>query len=194
MEVELWRDRFAAAARAAADRAARASLAGLPRRVACGFTNNVDRIVALDGEVLAALARREGVDGGGPLVTRIATPADCVAGLLQHIVAGAGSELPVANAAAASWIAASFAGRAEAAGTGARAANTLARLGFHALLHVTSLSPAQAASLDDSGRLLIATVDGLRSPRDAARPADPTMEHVVFEYPAGLTVELPART
>ncbi|HEU0115825.1 MAG TPA: ADP-dependent glucokinase/phosphofructokinase, partial [Thermomicrobiales bacterium] len=195
MEADIWRERHAAALRAAEARlAARAAAPGPPRRIACGFTNNVDRIVALDGDVLAALANDVGADVSGPVVTRIATPADCVAGLLQHVAAGAGSELPVDEAGTARWIAASFAGRTEAAGTGARAANTLARLGFHALLHVTSLSCEQASLLDASGRLLIPTADGLRRPEEAARPEDPTMEHVVFEYPAGLTVALPERT
>ncbi|HEU5434160.1 MAG TPA: ADP-dependent glucokinase/phosphofructokinase, partial [Thermomicrobiales bacterium] len=166
MDAGFWRERYAATFRAAEAQPA-------PRRIACGFTNNVDRIVALDGDVLAALARRAGVDGGGPLVTRIETPADCAAGLLQHVAAGAGSELPIADAGTARWIAASFAGRAEAAGTGARAANTLVRLGFEALLHVTSLSAEQAALLDASGRLLIPTADGLRCPQEAVRAGDP---------------------
>jgi ADP-dependent phosphofructokinase/glucokinase len=188
---EFWREEYAAALRSAE---AATAAPGRSRRVACGFTNNVDRIVPLDGDALAALAREVGADVDSPPVLRIATPTDCATALLQHVAAGAGSELPVANAEIARWIAASFAGRAEVAGTGARAAETLARLGFEALLHVTGLSPEQASLLDASGRLLIPTEAGLRRPLEAVRAGDPTMEHVVFEYPAGLTVALPERT
>lgn len=163
-------------------------------RIACGFTNNVDVIIALDGERCAALAADVGASLAETPVAVAATPAALLQGLRWFLERGQGGEIPLADAAMADWVGAHFSGRLGLGGTGAQAAQTLARLGRDTLLHVTSLSPAQAALLDDSGRILIPTPAGLRTPAAAARPADPTLTHFIFEYPAGLALPFPDRT
>lgn len=184
-ETTFWRGRYAEAFARALRGAAQ------PGRIACGFTNNVDRVADVDGAHLSRLLAQAGValpHGRGPLLVR--TPAELLAGMAAFVRDGRGGELTVLDAGLYRWMEAHFAfrGAPQLGGTAAQSAHTLARLGFDTLLHVTSLSPQQAALLDNTGRTLIATGDGLQRPADAARPADPTMVHVIFEYAAGTEI------
>ena len=185
-----WRLRASAALARAEDRAGRGDA-----RVACGFTINVDLVITLDGAELAALAAEFGGDRGElPPACEAATPAELLRGLRWFLERGAGGEIVLADEGMAAWVASHFAGRRQLGGTGAQAAQTLARLGFDALLHVTGLSPAQAELIDGSGRLVVATPHGLRPPAAAVRPEDPTPVHFIFEYAAGSTVPFADRT
>ena len=190
---DFWRKQYAAALATAGERARDALFGPNPWRLALGFTNSVDRIVTLDGAHLAALAADlAGPDPLAPLPNpdHAATPGDFVRSLLYYIRTGRGSEVWLDSPDLGAWIAATFQGRAQVGGTGVRAANTLARLGFPSLLHVTSLGPEQASLIDDSGRILIPTANGLVTPGNAIRPDDPIREHFIFEFQAGLTVPL----
>lgn len=189
-----WRNYYNGTLDAADARARPESRTGPGRRIGCGFSNNVDIVVRLDGVVLAELARREGVGHDAGPVDRIETPADCLAGLIWFIRRGEGGDLPVTNQAVHRWIVDQFPGTVQLGGTGAQAANTLARLGFDSLLHVTGLSGTQARLLEGSGRLVVPTADGLRPPTAAIRPNDPTMYHIIFEYRNGLTIPLDQET
>lgn len=149
-----WEDRFAAALNDAEARARMIATAGIPERVACGFSSNVDRVVTLDGDLLSRLIEKEPVDHDRR-VTWIETRADCLTALIQHIRTGQGGELPVTNGDVASWIADRFPGQIAVGGTGAHAANTLARLGCPALLHLTAASAGCVRLLDASNLLVI---------------------------------------
>lgn len=184
--IDFWRARY----RQAFEHSAHA--AALPGRVACGFTNNVDRIADVDGPQFSRLLAQAGVplpDGSGPTLVR--TPAELLTAMAALIRHGHGGELTVLDGGLYRWVEEHFAfrGAPQLGGTAAQAAQTLALLGFDTLLHVTSLSPAQAALLDGSGRLRVAAAGGTLPPGDAARPDDPTMVHVIFEYAAGTHVE-----
>lgn len=185
-QITFWRARY----REACERALHA--AAQHCRVACGFTNNVDRIADVDGAQFSRLLAQQGVAlpaGRGPTLVR--TPAELLAAMAALIRSGHGGELTVLDGDLYRWVEAHFAfrGAAQLGGTAAQAAQTLALLGFDTLLHVTSLSPEQAALLDGSGRLQIASASGLLPPCAAARPDDPTMVHVIFEYAAGTRIE-----
>lgn len=184
--INFWRARY----RQAFERAAHAT--ALPGRVACGFTNNVDHIADVDGPQFSRLLEQQGVplpNDRGPTLVR--TPDELLAAMAALIRQGHGGELTVLDSELYRWVEEHFAfrGAPQLGGTAAQAAQTLSLLGFATLLHVTSLSPAQAALLDGSGRLRVATADGLLPPGAAARPNDPTMVHVIFEYAAGTRVE-----
>lgn len=185
-----WRSHYDATLDGAEARARPDGRAGPGWRIGCGFSNNVDIVVRLDGVVLAELARREGVGHDAGPVDRIETPADCLAGLIAFVRRGEGGDLPVTNRTVHRWIVDHFLGTLQLGGTGAQATNTLARLRFDSLLHVTGLSATQARLLEGSGRLVVSTADGLRPPTAAIRPDDPTMYHVIFEYRNGLTIPL----
>lgn len=194
MSAETWRRRYALAMDAA-----EAQVEELPPdapwRLAFGFTNSVDRIVSLDGPGLAALARSEGVASPAPLsADRACTPAELVQSLLNYVQTGQGGEVWLGEPELGTWISASFRGRSQVGGAGIRAANTVAALGFAALLHVTNLAAEQAALIDGSGRVVIPTATGLRMPAAAVRSGDPLMEHFIFEFQSGTAVSLPSGT
>lgn len=149
-----WDERFAAALNDAEARAREIATAGIPRRMACGFWRNDDRIVMLDGDLLARLIEQEPIDLDQRL-TRIESRADCLSALIQHIRTGQGGELPITNGDVASSIADRFPGQIAVGGTGAHAANTLARLGCPALLHLTAASAGRVRLLDASNLLVI---------------------------------------
>lgn len=190
-----WQERYAAAVARADTRARDVAATADPWQLAVGFTNSVDRIVTLDGNHLASLAASLAVTA--PLAAaanpdHAATPAEFVRSLMHFIRTGRGGEVWLDHPDLGAWIATTFQGRAQVGGTGVRAANTLAALGFSTLLHVTSLGPEQASLIDNSGRVLIPTADGLATPNAAIRPDDPIREHFIFEFQAGLTVPLPS--
>lgn len=187
---EVWRSRSGAALARAEERARRDD-----ERIACGFTNNVDRVIALDGAAFAALAREVGADGAAlPPSGVVTTPVSLVCGLRWFLERGAGGEFTLADEAMAAWVASRFAGRRQLGGTGAQAAQTLARLGFRSLLHLTGRSRIQIEPIDDSGLVTVATPRRLRTPAEAVRPEDPTPIHFIFEYEAGLIVPFADRT
>ncbi len=190
---ELWRDRYAVALARAEARSVETASAVNPWQLAVGFTNSVDRIVSLDGARLATLAADLGVTTPpepDASHDHAATPVDFVRSLIHFVQTGRGGEVWLDQPHLGPWVAATFQGRAQVGGTGVRAANTLAALGFPSLLHVTSLGPEQAGLIDNSGRVLIPTPDGLATQNAAIRPSDPIREHFIFEFQAGLTVPL----
>ncbi|MDQ3694584.1 MAG: hypothetical protein M3464_13305 [Chloroflexota bacterium] len=193
MRRDYWRGRYLAALNAAEARAADAA-ASSPWRLAFGFTNSIDRIISLDGRALGSLARREGagLDTSPPDQPR--TPAELLSSLLAYVRSGQGGEIWIAGPRLRNWITAHFEGRSQAGGTGARGANTLAKLGFTSILHVTTLPAEQAALIDNSGRVVIPRDSGLMIPRIAMRPNDPVREHFIFEFQAGMTVSLATET
>lgn len=192
MKADGWRERYASAMGAAGARAA-VERAGVPWHLALGFTNSIDRIVNLNGSVLAALAKAEAVDAPAP-AARVFTPAELTGALLHFAQSGHGGEVWLGEPQVGNWIAGNFRGRTQVGGTGVRAANTVAALGFAALLHVTNLAAEQATLIDGSGRIVIPTAMGLRSPIAAVRPGDPLMEHFIFQFQSGMTVPVAAGT
>ena len=169
-----------ALARARAD-----TLAGQP--IACGLTNNVDLVVSLTTETLAALLRGRTVALGGPRQTRAETPDELLTGIVQCLAAGQGIDLPV-TAAVQGWLMERVTGRRQLGGTGAQAAQTLARFGFPAFAHLTGCSVDQAALFDrpELVRVLL-TNGGIGPVSAAATDRDETMWHVALEYGAGLS-------
>ncbi|MDQ3780229.1 MAG: ADP-dependent glucokinase/phosphofructokinase [Chloroflexota bacterium] len=188
-----WEERFAAALNDAEARARMIATAAIPERVACGFSSNVDRVVTLDGDLLSKLIEQEPIDLDRRL-SRIESRADCLTVLIQHIHTGQGGELPITNGDVAKWIVEQFPGQIAIGGTGARAANTLARLGFPALLHLTAASVDFVRLLDASNLLLIPGQDGLKRPKERTRPTEPTYYHTIFEYQTGLSVTVGEQT
>lgn len=173
MTADSWRRRYASAMDVAEARVATISPEA-PWRLALGFTNSVDRIVSLDGSGLAAMARAEAInEPEPPPAGRVCTPAELVRALLHYVQSGQGGEVWLGEPELGTWIVANSRGRSQVGGAGARAANTVAALGFAALLHVTNLAAEQAALIDGSGRILIPTATGLRTPAATVRPADP---------------------
>ncbi len=182
-----WPERFAAALAAAERRRCE------DFSVACGYTNNVDVLVKLDAEAQCALAA---IDPGGchgpvgELPERIDDPVDVVNALLHHMRAGTGDVIGVGEE-MSQWLAPRFSRTGtgprplQLGGAGAQAANTLAHLGYRALVHVTALSAADANVFSDSERLVVATPDGLRPLVQAVRPGDRPMIHYVLEFQTG---------
>ena len=187
MNAETWLRRYAAAL-AAGERLGAPGPDG-PWPLALGFTNSIDRIVTLDAAKLTALIAAHQV-ADAATSHRVDSPRAFVASVLGHVREGSGGELWLRDPGLTPWLRAQFTGRAQVGGTGARGANTVAGLGFGSILHTTSLPPAQATLIDDSGAVMIPTRYGLRRPSQAARRRDPEMVHYIFEYQAGLTVNL----
>lgn len=161
-------------------------------RAACGFTNNVDIVVQVVPDILAPFRSRPSQLLTGEMPTALRRPADLANTLLHCIVRGIGGDVPVQDASLADWMRAHFDGPTQIGGTGARAANTLAFLGFPALMHVTGLSPLEAALHESSGRLTVAAGQKLLPPQAAARTSDDPMFHYIFEYQAGVPLDFGA--
>jgi ADP-dependent phosphofructokinase/glucokinase len=96
-----------------------------------------------------------------------------------------GDVMAIDSAVMAQWMEDHFHGPLQLGGTGAQAANTLARLGYPSLLHVTHLSAVDATVFSDAARIAVATPQGLRPLPEAIRAADRPMVHYVFEYQTG---------
>jgi ADP-dependent phosphofructokinase/glucokinase len=182
-----WQEHSRQALQTAADRAAVVTTSPLSELIACGFTNNVDHVVDLTNDLLAHLIAETTIDLTGPRRTAVSTPSDLVTAIVQSVAAGEGIDLPVSDPATQDWLMARIHGRLQLGGTGAQAANTLARLGFPTLLHHTGLSPTQASVFERSGCILVPTPYGLQPVAAAVVPDDPTMLHVALEYQTGLT-------
>ncbi len=161
------------------------------RLIACGFTANLDRVVAFDQDVADRLFVGRAVDVAGPRVTRAGDVDALLTGIAQCVACGEGCDFPVADPAVQDWLLGHVAGRVQIGGTGAQAAATLAALGFPALLHLTSRSPELIAALPGQERITIGSPDGLL-PIAQGRDAAATMWHVVLEFAAGLRVPGPA--
>ncbi len=178
-----WKAHYAAALSAAEAQGKRES------RIACGFTNNVDVLLKLDGDtrrVLQAIASAEGPLGRLP--DRIRNPADLLDSLWHHMSAGTGDVMAIDSAGMAQWMEDRFHGPLQLGGTGAQAANTLAHLGYPSLLHVTRLSAIDAGVYADGAsgdHIVVATAEGLRPLAQAVRAADRPTYHFVFEYQTG---------
>ncbi len=163
-------------------------------RVACGFTNNVDIVVQVTPEAVASFRSLPPRSLTGTLPAALRQPVDLANMLLHCIERGIGGEVPVQDAAMVNWMRAHFEGPLQIGGTGARAANTLASLGFPALMHVTGLSALEAELHESSGRLTVAADRRLLPPRAAARSGDDPMFHHIFEYQAGVPLDFGARS
>lgn len=180
-----WRPRYESALELASRRAADAHDGR--EMIACGFTANVDRVIDLTPDLVAALVEGQRLDVNRPPAKIVASVSDLLTTVVHHVADGTGTDVPVGNPAVQAWLLDRVAGRDQVGGTGAQAANTLARLGFRTLLHVPSMSPLQARVLDASGRILVPGDGVPRSVADAVDSAAPTMWHVALEYPAGLS-------
>ena len=163
-------------------------------KVACGFTNNVDVLIKIDEETTQTLAAIEPSAPIGQLPPRINRPGDVVNCLFHHIRNGTGDVLAIGSAKMAQWMEDHFHGPLQLGGTGAQAANTLAYLGYEALIHATSLSVVDASVFNGSGRIVVATRAGLRPLAEAIRPDDRPIYHYVFEYQTGDQLNLGGTT
>lgn len=176
--------------RQALDRArSRSASASIARDlIACGLTNNVDLVVSLTSELLLALIAEAPVPNlPAARQTRASTPTELLTAIVQCIDAGDGIDLPVSRD-VQDWLIARAPGRRQLGGTGAQAANTLGRLGFPTLIHLTSCSPEQADAFSRPDLALVACRDGALVPMvDRIDSNEPTMLHVALEYEAGLT-------
>ena len=157
---------------------------GYTPRVACGFTNNVDIVVQVEPGMLSSFRAMDPRLLTGALPPGIRTPLDLANALLHFIRRGVGGEIQVLNPEMADWMRDHFDGPTQIGGTGARAANALAILGFDSLMHVTGLSALEAELHAQTGKLTVASGDQLLPPTQAARPGDRPMFHHIFEYQA----------
>lgn len=187
-----WAALAATAFERAVRRAATARRSGA--HVACGFTANVDRVVRLSEEGLAALLVGREIALDGRRVTQADTVDDLLTAVVQAIAAGRGIDLPVRDPGVQAWLLERVGGRDQVGGTGAQAAVTLAHLGFPVLLHLTGRSLAQIGALRSPGRIAVATTHGIVPAEEAVEVADPTMWHVALEYGAGLTARVGQRS
>jgi ADP-dependent phosphofructokinase/glucokinase len=160
-------------------------------RIACGFTANLDRVVAFDQALADRFFAGQRIDVAAPRVNRADSIDDLLTGVAQCVTSGTGCDLPVRDAAVQDWLLERVPGRVQIGGTGAQAAATLARLGFPVLVHLTGSSPAQIAALPARELMTVGSGDGL-APIDAASdPANPTMWHVGLEFAEGVQLPLP---
>ena len=158
-------------------------------RVACGFTNNVDIVVQVEPGMLSPFRTMDPRLLTGDLPPGISTPVDLGNALLHYIRRGVGGEMQVMNPPMVDWMRGHFDGPTQIGGTGARAANALAILGFDSLMHVTGLSALEAELHAQTGKLTVASGDQLLPPTKAARPGDLPMFHHIFEYQAGVPLD-----
>jgi ADP-dependent phosphofructokinase/glucokinase len=185
----VWHRRFGEALERALGRAERAQRE--QRLIACGFTANLDRVIAFDRETAQRLFAGQDSTVNTSALGRADTVQELLAGIAHCVTADVGCDLPVCDPAVQDWLLARVAGRVQIGGTGAQAAATLASLGFPVLLHLTGRSPAQIQALPGRERIVIGSPDGL-VPVDAASDlADPTMWHVALEFEEGLSLPLP---
>lgn len=165
-----------------------------PSRVACGFTNNVDIVVQLLPEALAPFHSIRSGLMTGELPASLKNPVDLGNALLHFTQRGIGGEVPILDAALIEWMQAHFSGPMQIGGTGARAANTLAFLGFPTIMHVTGLSALEAELHEPSGRLMVANDGVLLPAREAVQPGDEPMFHYIFEYQPGQSLDFGVQT
>jgi hypothetical protein len=135
----VWRHRYRTAIERAIRRAEYATQS--QHLTACGFTINLDRVVAFDRLAAERLFTGQMVDPADQPVTRADSVADLLAGIAQCVAEGSGRDLPIRDLAVQQWLLDQVDGRSQIGGTGAQAAATLATLGFPVLLHSTGRSP-----------------------------------------------------
>ncbi|MBW3634516.1 MAG: ADP-dependent glucokinase/phosphofructokinase [Chloroflexi bacterium] len=186
---QAWRQRFRTLPERAKLRAEAARQGEV--RIACGFTANLDQVVAFDQSLADRLFAGQRIDVAAPRVNRADSIADLLTGVAQCVTSGTGHDLPVRDAAVQDWLLERVTGRVQIGGTGAQAAATLARLGFPVLIHLTGRSPAQIAALPAREVMTVGSRDGVVPIEAASDPADPTMWHVVLEFPEGVQAPLP---
>ncbi len=179
-----WRQFYRSALHSAQEAAAHQT-----SRAACGFTNNVDIVIQVTPEALAPFRALPSAVLTGTLPQSLNTPLDLANALLYFARHGVGGELQIVNPALGAWIRAHFDGPTEIGGTGARAANAMACLGFETVMHVTGLSELEAEYHEPSGRLTIAFGGRLLPPVEAVRPGDEAMFHLIFEYQADVPLD-----
>jgi ADP-dependent phosphofructokinase/glucokinase len=155
------------------------------RRIACAFTANLDRVVALD-QVLADRLFAGGAIAGRGSVGHVDSIDDLLAGIARCVSGGEGGDLPVRDPAVQAWLLELVAGRVQIGGTGAQAAATLAALGFPTLLHLTGRSPEQIAALPGQEWIALGSPDGLVPVAAGSDARHPPMWHVALEFEAGL--------
>jgi ADP-dependent phosphofructokinase/glucokinase len=185
----IWRDHY----RTALERAiCRAELTiELQELIACGFTINLDRVVAFDHLAAERLFAGQTVEPPVEPVTRANSVVDLLTGIAQCVADGSGRDLPIRDLAVQEWLLDRVDGRTQIGGTGAQAAATLATLGFSVLLHSTGRTPEQIAGLPHRERIVVAGPRGLVPIEAVSDPADRTMWHVVLEFDQGLHLPLP---
>lgn len=163
----------------------------MQRLIACGFTINLDRVVAFDHLAAERLFAGQAFEPPAEPVTRADTIADLLVGIAQCVAAGSGCDLPIRDLAVQEWLLGRVDGRVQIGGTGAQAAATLATLGFPVLLHTTGRSPEQLAGLPGREKIVVAGPQGLAPVEAVPDPTDQTMWHVALEFDQGLRLPLP---
>ena len=189
MTGSVWHHRYRAALERAARRAQRAT--ETHHLIACGFTINLDRVVAFDRIAAERVFAGQTVEPPAEQVTRANSVGDLLAGIAQCVAEGSGCDLPIRDLAVQEWLLERVEGRVQVGGTGAQAAATLATLGFPVLLHATGRSAEQIAGLPKRERIVVAGSQRLVPIEAALVPTDETMWHVVLEFDQGLRLPPP---
>jgi ADP-dependent phosphofructokinase/glucokinase len=171
-----WRERFVGACLRAQ------AIDPLRCRHACGLSNNVDVLISVNARTMLPLTQLRLPERAEAASAIIATPEALALCLRTHMLRGAGGEVAIATYELGSWLAHHFQGPKQTGGTGAQAANTLAQLGYPALLHLTARSRLDIELLVDPQRLLLATPAGLRRPAEAICASDKPAYHYVFNF------------
>lgn len=180
-----WLGRYQEALERARERAVRA--ASGRDLLAFGLTNNVDLVVWLDEPTIERLIDGQTIDWRGRRETRADSVPQLVRSIVQHVAAGQGTDLPVAEPAIQQWLVDRVSGRTQLGGTGAQAANTVTTLGFPTLVHLTGCSQTQADAFHVPELTRLARGGSLIPVCHAVSPGDQTMWHVALEYAAGLS-------
>lgn len=179
-----WRKRFVSACLRAQ------AMDPLRCRYACGLSNNVDVLISVTPRTMLPLAHLRLSEDAETAPTNIATPDALALCLRIHLLRGAGGEVAVVTDEMGGWLARHFKGPVQAGGTGAQVANTLARLGYSTLLHLTARSRLDIELLVEPQRIWLATPSGLRRPHEAICASDRPAYHYVFDFDASTMVEI----
>jgi len=151
-------------------------------RVLLGLGNTVDLELCWDSSVVAGLVRQHRLGEGGTAPGEIATEADLVRSLLDHLGSGEGGEHYVSSVAVLAAFAARFDVHQTLGGTNVRAALAMRPLGRSSTVHLVSTGAATHELLPDD----LCTISSARG--DTFDP------HVIVQFPAGASVVVGGRT
>lgn len=166
------------------------------RGVLSAFNTNIDAVVKVRGDRIAAIARDLGLDPAalraeGP--RRIEEPGDLVRGLVRCFTGGIAEEWIVQGEEVSRWAGEAFGeGRLQMGGQAGIVANALAYLGVEqVLVHCASLPAIQAGLFQDLPGLLAPRADGILAPARNVVRDDPPMVHRILEFDRGDVLPLP---
>ena len=161
--------------------------------ICCGFGDNLDYEVQWDGALFGELAEEAGVEtaelSGAPPAC-VTSARDLLLAVACHFRAGTGGEIPLAGPSLVRMVARRFRHARSVGGTGARAACSLAQLGFPTLVHLDILSPAVLRELEAFALFTVRAGVPVRVDTGLSGPGGEEAPHLIFQFNAGDTLRL----